>query len=149
MKYSLFIFTPCLPHHSHSVHWDQKKLVFSPLVVDQHRRKSFSLVCLISLEQPPAVCSFSRFKCYHQETSEDTSLLTWPFPLRHRHTRQPFDAMQLFHQVCYWTFTWLSSHWAWLCQRYWHNRNLIDWLIDWYGSSSGRPPQSEIGCSEL
>ena len=28
----------------------------------------------VSLEQPPAVCPFSHFSCYLQETSEDTSL---------------------------------------------------------------------------
>ena len=32
MKHSLFIFTPCLPHQSHPVHWDQaKKSVFQSL----------------------------------------------------------------------------------------------------------------------
>ena len=45
MKNSLFIFTSCLSHHSHLVHW----------------------------EQLPAVCSFSHFSCNLQETSQDTS----------------------------------------------------------------------------
>ena len=27
MKNSLFIFTPCLPHHSHPVHWDQTTII--------------------------------------------------------------------------------------------------------------------------
>ena len=27
MKSSLFIFTPCLPHHSHPIHWDQTKVL--------------------------------------------------------------------------------------------------------------------------
>ena len=38
---------------------------------DQYWCKSFSLLCPVSLEQPPAVCPFS---CYLQEISEDASL---------------------------------------------------------------------------
>ena len=34
----------------------------------------FSLMCPVSLEQPPAVCPFSQFSCYLQEISEDRSL---------------------------------------------------------------------------
>ena len=41
---------------------------------NQHRCKSFALLCSVSLEQPPAVCPFSYFSCYLQETFEDTSL---------------------------------------------------------------------------
>ena len=41
---------------------------------DQYRRKSFSLLCPVSLEQPAAVCPFSHFICYLQETSQGTSL---------------------------------------------------------------------------
>ena len=38
------------------------------------RCKSFTLLCSVSLQQPPAVCPCSHFSCYLQETSEDTSL---------------------------------------------------------------------------
>ena len=31
---------------------------------DQHRCKSFSLLCSVFLEQPPTVCLFSNFSCY-------------------------------------------------------------------------------------
>ena len=41
---------------------------------DHHRRRSFSRLCPVSLEQPPAVCSFSHFSCHLQETSQGTSL---------------------------------------------------------------------------
>ena len=58
---------------SHSLKSNSNKSV-SPQGQDQHRCKSFSLLCLISLEQPPAVCPFSHFSRYLQETSEDTSL---------------------------------------------------------------------------
>ena len=34
----------------------------------QHWRKNFSLLCLVSLYQPPTVCRFSHFSCYLQET---------------------------------------------------------------------------------
>ena len=38
--------------------------------------------------------------------------------------------MDLFHQFCCWTPVRLSCHWAYLRRGYWHNRNLIAWLID-------------------
>ena len=52
----------------------QRNSPVSPWGQDQHRHKSFSLLCLVSLEQPAAVCPFSHFSCNLQETSEDTSL---------------------------------------------------------------------------
>ena len=62
-----------------------------------------------------------------------THLFDWASPLWHRHTWQPIDAMELFHQFCYWTLIQLSHHWAWHCQGYW---TLIDWLIK-YRFSTG------------
>ena len=56
--------------------------------------------------------------------------LTWPFSLRHWHTRQAVSAMELLHQYCFWTLIRLSRHWVWLRQGYWSKRNLIDWFIE-------------------
>ena len=75
MKSSLFVFTRCLPHHSHPIHLDQRKeIVCRSQGQDQHRQKSFSLLYPVSLEQPPPLCLFGHFSCYFQETSEDISL---------------------------------------------------------------------------
>ena len=75
MKSSPYIFTPCLPHHSHPIHWDRTTvLVCRCLGQDQHRCKSFSILCPISLKQSLTVCLFNHFHCYIEKTSEDTSL---------------------------------------------------------------------------
>ena len=60
-----------LPSRSLRTNKDQS---VSPYCRDQHGCKSFSFLCTITLEEPPAVCPFNHFNCYLQETSEDTSL---------------------------------------------------------------------------
>ena len=45
-----------------------------PRVKTNTGTRAFLLSCPDSLEQPAAVCPFSRFSCYFQETSEDISL---------------------------------------------------------------------------
>ena len=71
MKNSLFICTPRLPHLSHQVHWDQtQELVCRSLGSrPTQAQELFALVCLVSLQQPTTVCSFSLFSCYLEETS--------------------------------------------------------------------------------
>ena len=55
--------------------------------------------------------------------------LIWLFLLRHWHIQQPVDAVEQFNRFCWWTLIWLSCHWAWLHQGYWHYRHLFDWFI--------------------
>ena len=96
----------------------------NPLGQDYRRRKSFSLLCSVSLELPPAVRPFSHSSCDLQETAEYISL-TCPFPHRHQHVRCPAD--ELLHQH---TLIPRSHHWLWLCLGSSGHINSIDWLID-------------------
>ena len=116
---TLFIFTPCLPHHFHPTHWDQTMIIVcQSLGQDQHRWKTFSLLCLISLEQLLAVCPLSRFSGYLQERSQDTSLWLGLSPMD---TGMP-DGLLLWN--CFFDFAVerLPHHWIWLCWGYWHYR---------------------------
>ena len=77
MKNSLFIFTPCLSHHSHPFHCDQTKelvcqsLGSRPTQMLEH----FTLVPLLfGTTSLLSVGPFGHFGSYLQETSEDTSL---------------------------------------------------------------------------
>ena len=127
MKNSPFIFTPCLPHYSHPAHWHR-----TPVLVCWSlgpRPTQVQLLRSNSLEQYPAVCPFSHFSCYLQETSEDTSLSLGLPP-------SPIDtsisdewSLKVILRFCCWTLIRLSQHRAWLRQGYWHYRYLIDWLI--------------------
>ena len=127
---SLFIFTPYFPHHSHPGHWDQaKELVCQSLgSIPTQTQELFPLVlCLFG-----TTCCCLSIKPFQLLPSRNIwrhISLTWPFPLRHWHTRHPLDAMELFHQFCYWTLIRLSRHWVWHCQGYWSYRN---WMDDWY-----------------
>ena len=95
MKSGLFIFTPCLLHHYHPIHWDQEnELVCHSLGWrPTQAQELFTLVPRLS-GATSTVCLLSHSG--------------------HRHTRQPVHAMELFHQFCHWTFIRLSGHWAWL-----------------------------------
>ena len=128
MKSSLLIFTPCLPHNSHPVHWHQAKYIVCQSLGSRHTH-TFPLLCPVCLEQPADVCLFSHFSCYLQETSEDTSPWLGLSPFRHQLTWQPTDALELLHRFCYGALIHLSYHWAWLRRGYWRYRNLTDWLI--------------------
>ena len=67
---NLFIFTPCLPHHPHPV----------PRVKTNTCVTAFSLLYLLPLEQPPAICPFSHLNCDLQETSQSASLWLYLSP---------------------------------------------------------------------
>ena len=67
VKNDLFIFTPCLPHHSHPGHWDQIKESLCPYGQDQHRRKGFRLLWPLPLGQSLTICPCSHLKCNPQE----------------------------------------------------------------------------------
>ena len=74
VKSNLFIFTPCLPHYSHPIHWYQTKeslclLLWCRPTQEQGR---FTLDPLPFGKQP--VCSFSNLNCNLPATSLDTSL---------------------------------------------------------------------------
>ena len=128
MKNSLFIFTPCLPYHSHLVHWyPTKKLVCWSLGSrPAQAQELFTLV-------PPLFQTASRslsFQLFHLLPSTNISRhisLSWTFSRRHR---RPVDVTELFHRFCCWTPSRLSRHWAWLCRGYWRYRNFIDLLIE-------------------
>ena len=66
----------------------------------------------VSLKQPPAVCPFSHFSCYCQETSEDTSFCHG-LSLIDQHAWWLIDVTELLHQICCWIPIWLSFHWTW------------------------------------
>ena len=92
----------------------------------------FSVLCPIPLEQPPTVCPCSAISTEIFRKHLNTCIsLTWPVPpCGHQHTWWPVDVIELLCWFCCWSLIQLSRHWAWLCQGYWHYRNLIDRLID-------------------
>ena len=101
-----------------------KELSVGPQDQDQHRCKSFSLfgtTCHCLSVQP--------FQLLPSRNTWRHISLTWPFPLRHWHTRWPIDAPELFHRFCCCAQIRLSRHWAWLREGYWRDRTLIDCLI--------------------
>ena len=125
------IFTPCLPHHFHTVHWDQTTIIAcqSP-GQDQQRCKRFSLLWPIPLEQPAAVClSVQPIQLLPVRNISRHISVTGPFLHRYQHARWPVDVMEQFHQFCCWTLIRLSRPWARLWREYWRYRSLIDWLI--------------------
>ena len=118
---SPFIFTPCLLYHFHTVPWDQPTIIVCQSLGSRPTQ----------VEQPPAVCPFSHFSFYLQETSEDTSLWLGLFPID---TGMPDGLLML--QNCFFNFA--VEHWFG-CRgnepgfgggigtiEVW----LIDWLID-------------------
>ena len=72
---------------------------------------------------PAAVCAFSHFTCYPQETFEETSL-TWPLYHRHQLTRSPVDVTEVLYRFSCRTPIQQSLHWAWLAPGY-----LEIWLL--------------------
>ena len=129
VKNSLFIFIPYWLHRFLPVHWDQTMIIVCqslgsrPILV----LKLFTLVP-VSLEQPAAVCPFSQFSCYLQETSEDTSL--W-FGLSPIDTVTPYGLLML--QNCFLDFA--VEHWFGCRATEPGFAGDIDaievWLIDW------------------
>ena len=131
VKTSVFIFTPCLPHHFHPVHWDQ-----TMITVCQSLRSRPTLVQELFTLVPHLFGTI--FSCLSIQPFQLLPLrniwrhipLSWPFPHRHGHAWWPVDITQLFPWFCCWTLIRLSCHWAWPCRGYWRYRTLIDWLID-------------------
>ena len=130
MKISLFIFTPCLPHHSHPIHWDQTKeavcwsLGSRPTQVQEH----FILVPLL-FGRTSRCPSIQPLQLQPSRNVSRNISLTWPFPHRHQHAQWPTYAMELLHRFCCWTLIWLLCHWVWLHRGCWRYRNLIDWFV--------------------
>ena len=58
---------------SHSLRAKKGITLSFPRVKTNTGTRAFSLLCPVSVEQPTAVCPFSHFSCYRQETSKDTS----------------------------------------------------------------------------
>ena len=85
MKNSLLILTPCVLHHSHSVHWDQTKdLVCQSLgsritQVQEH----FTLVSLL-FGTASRCLSIQSFQLLPSRNIWRHISLTWPFPHRHQ-----------------------------------------------------------------
>ena len=88
---SLFIFTPCLPHRFLPVHRDQTMIIVCQslgsraiLVLE------LSLLCPISLEQPPGL-SVQPVQLLPSRNIWRHISLIWPFPHRYRHSPWPVD----------------------------------------------------------
>ena len=75
LHFMLAASVPC-----HSLRSSKGISLSAPSVKTKMGASAFHSLCPISLEQLPAVCPFSHFCCYLQETSRDTSL-TWHFLL--------------------------------------------------------------------
>ena len=111
-----------------------------PRVKTNTGARGFSLLCLVSLEQPPTVYPFSQFSCYLQEISEDTSLWCGLSPID---TVTSHGLLML--RNCFLDFA--VEHWFGCLttelgfrRGYWHYRSLIDWLIEettWYEEPVG------------
>ena len=125
VKTSLFIFTPCLPHHSHSVHWDQTTIIVCQFLGSRPTevQELFTLWNNLPLSVYSAI-SFATFKKHLKTHLLDLAFhpLTPACPI----TRWCYGTVS---SICYWTLIRLSRHWAWLCWGYWRYRNLIDWCI--------------------
>ena len=131
MKNSLFIFTPCLPHPFHPVHWDQTTIIVcqsigsTPILVQELFTpvpRLFGTTCHCLSVRP--------FQLLPLRNIWRHISLTWPFPHRYRPAPWPVDVTELFPRFCCWALIWLLRHWAWLRRGYWRYRSLIDWLID-------------------
>ena len=128
----LFIFIPCLPHQFLPVHWDQTMIIVCqslgsrPILV----LELFTLVPRL-FGTTSRCLSVQLFQLLPLRNIWRHISLIWPFPHRYRHSPWPVDVTELFPRFYHWTLIWLSRHWAWLRQGYWHYRSLIDWLIDW------------------
>ena len=67
--------SPCLTHCVHPVHWEQTTIIVCRFLGSRPTQAQVFHPCAPSLGlKPPAVCPFSQFSCYLQETSEATSL---------------------------------------------------------------------------
>ena len=125
VKNSLFVFTPCLPYHFHSVHWDQTTIIVCQSLgsTPTQVQELFTLVelCATLWNNRPlsvrSVISVPTFKKYL-----NTHLFDLAFPHRYR---WPVDVMELFPRFCCSTLIRLSRHWAWLC------RDIGAWKFAW------------------
>ena len=133
VKNSLFIFTPCLPHHSHLVHWDQTKIIVCQSLGSRATQVQELFTLVLRLFGTTSRClSIQPFQLLPSRNIWRHISFTWPFPLRHRHVWWPIDVTELFLWFCCWTLIRLSRPRAWLCWGYWRYRNLIDWLIEYH-----------------
>ena len=130
MKNSLFIFTPCLSHHSNPIHWDQAKELVCPSLGSRPGQVQELFTLVPSLFGTACRClSIQPFPLLPSRNIWRHISSTWPFPHRRQHALQVVDVTELLHRFGCWTPIPLSHHWAWLRLAYWHYRNLIDWLI--------------------
>ena len=95
-------------HHRYHEHvWRR-----NPTALSRSKTKEvqelFTLVPCLFLEQPAAVCPFSRFSCYLQETTEDISLL---LELSHIDTSMPDGLLMSWN--CFLDFA--VGHWFCCC----------------------------------
>ena len=131
VKNSLFIFTPCCPHHFHPIHWDQTTIIVCQSLGSRPAQVQELFTLVPHLFGTTSRClSIQPIQLLPLRNIWRHIFWTWPFPHRYRHARWPVDITELFPRFCFWTLIQLSHHWAWLRQGYWHYRNSIDWLID-------------------
>ena len=81
MKNSLFIFTPCLPHHSHPVQWDQvKELVCQFLESRPTRAKELFILVPRPFGTTCRCLSVQPFQLLLSRNISKHISLTWSFP---------------------------------------------------------------------
>ena len=98
LENGLFIFTLCLPHHSHPINWDQWKVLVCQSRPTQVQ-EVFTLVC--HLFGTTCCClSIHPFQLPSSRNSWRHISLTWSFPHRHQHTWWPVDVTELLHRFC-------------------------------------------------
>ena len=126
------IFTPCLPHPFHPVHWDQTMIVVCQSLGSRPTQVQDLFTLVPHLFGTTFHClSFQPVQLLPSGNFWRHVSLTWSFLHRHWHVQWPVDVTEMFLQICCWTLIRLSHHWAWLRRGYWRCRPLIDWLIDW------------------
>ena len=137
MKNRLFIFTPCLPHYSHPVHWNQtEELVYHSLGSrPSQAQELFTLVLHLFGTTTHCLSIHLLFQSLFQllpPTKVSRRLpLTFPLSHKHQHAQWPIGTAELFPRFYCLTPIGQLCHWTWLRRGYLRYGNLIDWLIDW------------------
>ena len=129
MQNSLFIFTPCLPHYFHPIHWDQIMIIICQYLGSRPTQAQQLFTLVLRLLGTTCCLVVQSFQLLPLRNIWRHISSTWLFPHRYWHARWTVDVMELFLQFCCWTLIRLSRHWAWLCRGYWRYRN---WLINWF-----------------
>ena len=84
MKSSLFIFTPCLPYHSHPVQWDGAKELVCQSLGSRPTQTQELFTVVPRLSGTTSLClSVQPFQLLPSRNIWRRISLTWPFPLRH------------------------------------------------------------------